>query len=276
MTIGDPWREPWCGSCLTHWRDHGTVPRLSAEEKTAAVLAGQAEGIDRSTLAVQLGYKNAGSLDVLMRRNGFRYKDGEYVPKEDLAKPICPNAAIPGKVGRVLAMIEEGKKDFTAIAQAAGFTDHRDLGRYMASQGWSWSTEQETYVKADSSEGESKLAGEFQLEVQADVPRPSADGTHNVDGIGPYLPLLDFLFENEGALRRLLSAESDPGLIPRYTVPGVSSTKSFFMSTLLAQLITDFSEEKGIPPRAILEAALIDYLRQYGFGDRVDKLLKAG
>ncbi len=255
-----------------------TVPRMSAEEKIAAILAGQAEGIDRSTLAVQLGYKNAGSLDVLMRRNGFRYKDGEYVPKEDVARPICPGAAIPGKVRRVLAMIEEGKKDFTAIAQAAGFTDHRDLGRYMASQGWSWSTEQETYVKADSNEGKPKMVDQLQPEVQADVPRPSEDGTYrqNVDGIGPYLPLLDFLFENEGALRRLLSAESDPGLIPRYTVPGVSSTKSFFMSTLLAQLITDFSEEKGIPQRAILEAALIEYLRQYGFGDRVDKLLKAG
>ena len=255
-----------------------TVPRLSAEEKIAAVLAGQAEGIDRSTLAVQLGYKNAGSLDVLMRRNGFRYKDGEYVPKEDLAKPICPNGAMPGKVRRVLAMIEEGKKDFTAIAQSAGFTDHRDIVRYMSSQGWSWSTEQETYVKAGGREGESKLAGELQPEVQADVPRPSEDGTYrqNVDGIGPYLSLLGFLLENEDALRRLLSAESDPGLIPRYTVPGVSSPKSFFMSTLLAQLITDFSEEKGIPQRAILEAALIDYLRQYGFGDRVDKLLRTG
>lgn len=123
-----------------------------------------------------------------------------------------------------------------------------------------------------------ELVGEIQPKVQADVPRPSEESTYKrkVDGIDPCLPLLDFLLENEGALRCLLSAESDPGLIPRYTVPGVSSPKTFYISTLLAQLITDFSEEKGIPQRAILEAALIDYLRQYGFGDRVDKLLRTG
>lgn len=46
------------------------------------------------------------------------------------------------------------------------------------------------------------------------------------------------------------------------------------MSDLIAKLTAEFSEEKNIIQREIVEGALIEYLQKYGFNQEVEPLLK--
>ena len=46
------------------------------------------------------------------------------------------------------------------------------------------------------------------------------------------------------------------------------------MSDMIARLAAEFSREKNVTQREIMEAALIEYLQKYGFKREVDSLLK--
>ncbi|WJY26390.1 hypothetical protein [Sporosarcina trichiuri] len=46
------------------------------------------------------------------------------------------------------------------------------------------------------------------------------------------------------------------------------------MSDLIAKLTAEFSEEKYITQRENVEAALIEYLKKYGFKQEVESLLR--
>ena len=87
-----------------------------------------------------------------------------------------------------------------------------------------------------------------------------------------YLPLLQMLSENKDRLLDLLMPNSE-GNIPKYAVPGIPKTKSIYMSDLLARLVTEFSESKNLSQREVVETALIEYLKRYGYQMEVEKLL---
>lgn len=91
-----------------------------------------------------------------------------------------------------------------------------------------------------------------------------------------YNVLLKFLLDNENTLRKLIQSakkEQELGQIPRYAVPGIPVTKSIYMKNQLAQLVTDFSKEKNIKQNDIVEAALIEYFKKYGYKSEVETLL---
>jgi hypothetical protein len=56
-------------------------------------------------------------------------------------------------------------------------------------------------------------------------------------------------------------------------VKGIAKTKSVQMSHLLHQLLEDYSYEKNITQRQIIETAIIDFFRKYGYKHEVDSLL---
>ncbi len=87
-----------------------------------------------------------------------------------------------------------------------------------------------------------------------------------------YLPLLQMLSENKDRLLDLLMPNSE-GNIPKYAVPGIPKTKNIYMSDLLARLVTEFSESKNLSQREVVETALIEYLKRYGYQMEVEKLL---
>jgi len=45
------------------------------------------------------------------------------------------------------------------------------------------------------------------------------------------------------------------------------------MADQLAALVTEFSQMKNVSQRDILEAAVIEYLRKYGYADAVNSIL---
>lgn len=44
------------------------------------------------------------------------------------------------------------------------------------------------------------------------------------------------------------------------------------MTSSSVALLNDFSDEFSIPQKVIVEAALVEYLRKYGYGEQVKKV----
>lgn len=55
---------------------------------------------------------------------------------------------------------------------------------------------------------------------------------------------------------------------------GLVRTKTIYMSDMISKLIGEFSKEKSISQRDIVEGALIEYLQKYGFKREIETLLK--
>lgn len=195
-------------------------------------------------------------------------------------KQFTPELFVPQPVRIVLEQLGSGNKDFADVARRAGFRDRQDLTAYMKAQGWLWSSERETYIKETSADGEEAtevggrapgdklVAPETSLEGQSELGDPSLEN---------FLPLLNFLQENQEQLEELLDLASlDTTQIPHYRYSsGVTVTKSVTMSTRLDQLIRDFSAEMGVTQRIIVEAALIQFMEKYGYAKQVGRLLQS-
>ena len=66
-------------------------------------------------------------------------------------------------------------------------------------------------------------------------------------------------------LYQLLAATKERETLPRYIVPGIVKTKGFSMAAKISKLTADFSKENDISQREIVETALIEYFKKYGF-----------
>jgi prenyltransferase beta subunit len=89
-----------------------------------------------------------------------------------------------------------------------------------------------------------------------------------------YIPFLRFLYEKRDDIYELISGTKEDGTIPRYAVPGLVRTKAIYMSDMIAKLTGEFSKEKNITQREVVEGALIEYLQKYRFKGEIETLLK--
>ena len=113
-------------------------------------------------------------------------------------------------------------------------------------------------------------------DIAAPPPEPinQSIGRKVAEGIAEYLPFLRFLYEKRDDLYQLLSGTREDGKIPRYVVPGMVKTKAIYMSDTIAKLPGEFSKEKNITQREVMEASLVEYLMKYWFKREVEALLK--
>jgi len=272
--------------------DHMTVagtPKLTSTEKARLVVQQMANGMDRELVAHELGYKNWRGLDVLMRREGYVYRDARYV--RAAGESPCQEAMrlIPQPIRITLDLLKRGNRNLEEIAIKAGLRSRMELAEYMRAHGWQWDSEQETYVESDQKQGLRAMGEDAPQEaVRTAIPSESIDrvDTGSVDNhdssldgarhLEQFIPLLSFLGDHEAELHRILSKPKvDDGTIPKYSFPGsLVVTKSVSMASTLDQLIRDFSQETGMSQRIVFEAALVQFLRQHGYAPQVDSLLK--
>ena len=86
------------------------------------------------------------------------------------------------------------------------------------------------------------------------------------------IPVLELLYDNKDKLSELL-LEKNVSIIPSYAVPGTAKNKSIYMSDLLGRLLEDFSGTKNLRQKEIVETALIEYFKKYGYKEEVKLLL---
>jgi hypothetical protein len=235
-------------------------------------------GLDREKIASLLGYKNWRGLDIYMRRQGMKWdsnKNAYYFATDSLSVyDNTPNLASP-KAARIISRFNDRDADPRQIASEMGFKDHRELASFMAARGFVWSNEQKNYIpnknyisKGDQTDSQYEESSAFISEFGE-----SSFNQMYGENLEKYIPLFEILIKYKDRLLNLLLPSSSPGTIPRYAIPGVTRTKSFYMSDSLSKLISEFSERNNISQKEIIEAAVIEFLRRHSFGREVDAML---
>lgn len=253
-------------------------------ERVNATLKGLLEGKTRETLAEEFGLGGWKSLDIYMRRKGFAWEgsNSTYIPALNKADKILEelNSSTPIKAEMIIKRFEEmgDDSDPRAIAKEFGFKDHRELGEYMESKQLFWDSEKKNYgvMFGDSvHEPMEEMASSKDKTIQQEVTKRAGIDAADLGSMemSPYLPLLELLLQNKDRLLTLLMPESD-GTVPKYAVPGTTKTQSLYMSELLVRLMKEFCDSRNLKQRDVVETALIEYFKRYGYQREVDKLLQ--
>jgi hypothetical protein len=249
-------------------------------KKVKEILSRLDAGETREEIADSYSYSSWKSLDIYMRRKGFRYDGEGYVPDEPEEKSVVPENA-SSKEALIISLFES-EKDPRAIAKQTGFSDHRELADFMEKRGYSWSSSEQNYLqeeslarKEDKVTSESTGAEEKEPQMQAEEAVPARVQQLQQPGelaiLGEFLPLLRKLKAKEEKLDLLLA--SGDGKVPKYAVPGKSTTKSVYMSSSLIDLLEEFSGLRNVSQREIVEGALVEYFQSYGFAEETESLL---
>ncbi len=245
-------------------------PDRTENEKIAFIQKYLEAGRTREELGAILGYKSWRGLDILMRRHGMKWdsrRNSYYIVGES-ADENAPEY-YPSKTAVIISGFKEKDADPMEIARRAGFENHRQLSSYMHARGFVWSAGINNYTQPPS-KAENPESGTLKESLPDTGEEP---GPVQSSDLEKYLPLLESLLKYKERLLDLLLPASAPGTIPRYTVPGITRTKSFYMSEPLSRLLLEFSQCKNISQKEIIEAAVIEFLRKYTFKKQVDELL---
>jgi hypothetical protein len=227
----------------------------------------------RDEVAAELNYKNWKSLDMYMRRKNFAHdsRNGQYIPAYTRVEKLTPDpkSYAPGKVVSIITAFEEEDIDPRVVAKQEGFKDHKEMAEYMKNKGYEWNVYKNNYIKMV---GKVEDVNDAASPPQEPINQPA--GGKVPEGINEYLPFLRFLYEKRDDIYQLLSGVKEDGKIPKYAVPGLVRTKAIYMSDMVAKLAGEFSREKNVTQREIMEAALVEYLQKYGFKREIEALLK--
>jgi hypothetical protein len=247
------------------------MAKMSKDEKIKTVLDGLASGKTREHLAEIFGYKDWRGLDVMMRREGYIYKNDRYVLPEE-KESYQPEAFIPKTVKFVQQQLQLGKNDLATIAAMAGFKDRNELTNYMQTQGWVWSVPEKTYIKENAgNEGTVLKNMEHEDEKPEETIAPKKN-EYELD-FAHFLPLLKFLEDHKEHLELMLETFNSKQ-IPNYNFyAGSTITKSVSMGSRLSELAKDFADEMGVSQRVVFESALIQFMERYGYAQQIKTLL---
>ena len=211
----------------------------------------------RDEVAEELKYKSWRSLDMYMRRKNFTFdsREGQYISAHTRVEELNrdPKNYASAKVVSIITAFEKKDTDPKLVAKQEGFKDHKEMAEYMKNKGYEWNVYKNNYVK---------IVGKVEDEKDvADLPHETftkTEGKKVREGIEEYLPFIRFLYEKRDDVYQLLSGTKEDGKIPRYALPGLVRTKAIYMSDMIAKLAGEFSREKNVTQREIMEAALVE------------------
>jgi ribosomal protein S8 len=231
------------------------------------------QGKTKEEAAIELGFKDKKGLYKFVSNHNLNWNEekGNYEAMGNdglpiqAVKPAIENPT--GKVSSIISMFNNGM-DAREITKKLKFHSQQSMADYMKTNGYIWNCENGNYEK-------------FAQEIKEAMNVKNKEKTelHITEGVisekelsEPYVDLLKLLYENKDKLNELLNIndESTKGIvktIPRYILPGVSIDKCVKISTSLDKLIKDFSEERKIHQRDIVEVALIDFFKKYDYAD---------
>ncbi|MGE5631733.1 MAG: hypothetical protein ACM3TR_11625 [Caulobacteraceae bacterium] len=155
----------------------------------------------------------------------------------------------------------------------------------MKPKGYNWSSSEKNYVlipqektvsTSTHSSPEIPIKEEGQElmrtnEINTIFNRKNDGGCECLDRYGAILKLLE---EKKDRLAELLNEEANKGEITRYILHGDAKTKSLKINETLDNLIYDFSEERNISQKDIIQTALVEFFRKYGYKQELRASLK--
>lgn len=94
-------------------------------------------------------------------------------------------------------------------------------------------------------------------------------GCECLERYGTILKLLD---DNKSKLIELLNGQPKQGEISRYIIQGDVKTKSIKIVSTLERLMYDFCEVANLTQKEMLEVAIIEFLKKYGYKEELKPL----
>lgn len=101
-------------------------------------------------------------------------------------------------------------------------------------------------------------------------------GTYDTSGLGEqsdtpekmedFLPFIHFLYNNKNIFDYMVNLKNQ-GKPFTINIPGKCVQKTFHINYNLACLINRFADEHGMKYKQVIEAAVVEYLNKYGYGD---------
>jgi hypothetical protein len=173
---------------------------------------------------------------------------------------------VPIKVANIISAFKSTNAEPKLIAKQYGFKDHIEMANYMKNKGYEWNISKNNYIKSTGSIEKVEISNP--LEEMFNI-----EGYEEND-INKYISFIKFLYEKRNEMYKFLNGVKEDGKIPRYALPGIARTKAIYMNDTVARLIADFSREKNVTQREIVEAALIEFLQKYGYKAEIQTILK--
>lgn len=240
-------------------------PSVYDDSKIKTTLALLAEGKSKQEITEHFGHKGWFSIDQYFRRRGMRWNGNTFVPEEGETPSATEESRfLNSKAGQIIRQLSQSNANIRQVAIKQGFATVDEMGDYMRGQGYVWSSEQENYEYSESLSTKQKN----EQTAATQVPSKSADGLED------YQQLLAYLLSKQYKLFDLLETESD-GTLPRYKFRGAKANKTLGFPTSLMTLLSDYSKEFNVTQRVIIEVALAEFFKKYGYEEQLSSVLQA-
>ncbi|MEK3798623.1 hypothetical protein MHI18_10190 [Peribacillus sp. FSL H8-0477] len=233
---------------------------LYKDSKINTILTMLAEGKTKNEITNHFGNKTWSSIDMYFRRKGFHWNGKTFEPKEEViigaAEEVHANQT---KAGQIVRQLQQKYTDIRQVVTKNGFSNIDDMGDYMRAQGYIWNSEENNYHYDKAM-------------IEKQQPTPSSSIV-KPEGLEEYHFLLEFLLDKKERLYELLEPDSN-GTLPRYKFKGAKANKTLGLPTSLQTLLNDFSKEFNVTQRDIIEVALAEFFKRYGYEEQLNSVLQ--
>lgn len=225
------------------------------------------QGRTREEIANHFGNKTWKSIDKYFRTRDFYWDGITYVPKEEESTTALEEARfVNTKAGQIVRQLNQKFVDIRQVAKKNGFNTMDDMGEYMKSQGYVWNHTIENYDYDET------MVTKLHSKKQPTTTKSFSPET--LGDLAEYKELLEYLMSKQQRLEELLEIKHD-GTLPRYKFKGTKSSKTFGLPNSLQTLLNDFSKEYNVTQRDIIEVALAEFLKKYGYEHQLNSVIQA-
>jgi len=235
------------------------------DPKIKTTLTLLAQGKSKQEIVDHFGHKGWFSVDQYFRRKGMRWNGNTFVPEETENGSVADEAPfLNNKAGQIIRQLSQSSANVRQVALKHGFATVDEMGDYMKGKGFVWDGEKENYTYSESVAKKQRDT----MTAASQVPSLPAEGLEE------YGQLLAYLLSRKDKLFDLLETESE-GTLPRYKFRGAKANKTLGFPTSLLTLLSDFSKEFNVTQRDIIEVALAEFFRKYGYEEQLNSVLQA-
>ncbi|WP_240371383.1 hypothetical protein [Anoxybacteroides rupiense] len=241
-------------------------PSVYDDPKISQTLAMLAEGKTKEEIVKHFGNKSWATIDMYFRRKGFRWNGKTFEPREEGGTDAVEEARfVQTKAAQIVRQLSQKYADIRQVAIKNGFPSIEEMGDYMKSQGYVWNSDINNY------EYDENMAQKQRLQPK----KTQGKASGKVEGLpDEYRDLLAYLLDRKERLYELLEPQNS-GTLPRYKFKGAKANKTLGLPTSLQTLLNDFSKEFNVTQRDIIEVALAEFFKKYGYEEQLNSVLQA-
>mgnify|MGYP002514809158 CR=1 FL=1 len=235
-------------------------------------------GEDKEVIAQEYGFKSSRSMDSRLRRNGYHCPNGFYekIPTEPIENFNCASAKAEKIAMSLNEYVDAGISIPVDFHKKYGFASKQEMQKYLKENGAIYNPNTKKYEPDKDADAKwvakQELIQKEQAALRQQMECHPENGTE--DSFDAYMPFIQLLYQNREVLITLLTVDVPSETPPRINVGGEKITKSIYIAKSISRLIDDFHYKTGLSIREIIEVAIVEYLKKYGYEKEIKKLLE--